>query len=107
MPYRDDMAIVAAFNLVNVQKLSQFTHWSAAKLSFHGPKAGMAEEPEHASMPVISFLAKLVQPLINKGRDTTLLRARCGMGERIHGCCRSLAEFPDESNCCSNFSAVS
>lgn len=45
-----------------------------AKRPFHGANAGAAEKPNDTAIAVVLLLTKQIKPLINKRRDTKLLR---------------------------------
>jgi len=54
-------------------------HWLTAKRTLHLPHAAVAEIQANIAMPVVFFLAELIKPAVNKGRDAALLGSDRGV----------------------------
>ena len=73
------VSIVATFDLVDIEVLRHFSNRRTAKGTFHGTNARAIEKANYASVTVILLRAKLVEPLVNHGRDAPLLRSDFGV----------------------------
>ena len=72
-------SIVTAFDFIDVQILSQFPNRSTTKGPLHRANAGVIEESNNTTVPVILLCSKLGEPLINQWWDAALLCAHYRM----------------------------
>src|SRR4051794_30909191 len=97
MANSENVSVVAAFHLVRVEVLAHLAYWCPAECPLHSANAGAAEIQKHTTMSVMLLLTKLVQPLINKRRDTALLSTHRCVDAPVHDCLRSACGCPNSS----------